>query len=150
MKRVDFAAYNKQQLEVIISSRLTGLSVFDSAAINFCAAKVAAVSGDARRALEICRFSMTNSAFNNYSRRSVTIADAEYNLLIDEGKPIAETANVRAKHITAAIQEMLTSTLTLSIHRQALHARIFLAAILLELRQTGLPETSFDDVSNLK
>jgi Cdc6-like AAA superfamily ATPase len=55
MKRVDFQAYTRPQLEVIIRSRLSGLDVFDDVAINFCASKVAAVSGDARRALEICR-----------------------------------------------------------------------------------------------
>ena len=55
MTKVDFKAYTREQLEVIIRSRLSGLSIFDETAVNFCATKVAYVSGDARRALEICR-----------------------------------------------------------------------------------------------
>jgi len=36
--------------------RLLGLDLFDKNAIEFCARKVASVSGDVRRALQICRF----------------------------------------------------------------------------------------------
>ena len=41
---------------VNLTSRLLGLDLFDKNAIEFCARKVASVSGDVRRALQICRF----------------------------------------------------------------------------------------------
>ena len=53
--RINFAAYTHQQLIQIVHSRLEGVEAFESSAIEFCARKVGAVSGDARRALDICR-----------------------------------------------------------------------------------------------
>jgi origin recognition complex subunit 1 len=54
-QRITFETYTKVQLEKIIKSRLEGLEAFDSSALLFCSMKIAAVSGDARRALELCR-----------------------------------------------------------------------------------------------
>lgn len=55
MTRVVFQPYTRQQIERIVSSRLEGLSVFDNDAIQMCSRKVASLSGDIRRALQICR-----------------------------------------------------------------------------------------------
>lgn len=55
LTRINFQPYTYQQLGDIIRSRLEGLKLFDNQAIEFCARKVGAVSGDARRALDICR-----------------------------------------------------------------------------------------------
>ncbi|KAK9870408.1 hypothetical protein WA026_007978 [Henosepilachna vigintioctopunctata] len=57
-KLLHYAPYSKQQLLEIITSRLEqadALKVFSSAALQMVAAKVAAVSGDVRRALDISR-----------------------------------------------------------------------------------------------
>ncbi|KAJ8365016.1 hypothetical protein SKAU_G00138470 [Synaphobranchus kaupii] len=53
-----FPPYNRQELTAIMQDRLaqvSGEAVLDSAAVQFCARKVSAVSGDARKALDICR-----------------------------------------------------------------------------------------------
>ncbi|PSS14538.1 Origin of replication complex subunit 1B like, partial [Actinidia chinensis var. chinensis] len=55
IQRLCFGPYNYQQLQEIISTRLKGIDAFEKQAIEFASRKVAAVSGDARRALEICR-----------------------------------------------------------------------------------------------
>ncbi|XP_077171078.1 cell division control protein 6 homolog [Paroedura picta] len=55
---LNFPPYSKDQLASILEERLkpvTGEQVLDRAAIQFCARKVSAVSGDARKALDICR-----------------------------------------------------------------------------------------------
>ncbi|XP_063815850.1 cell division control protein 6 homolog [Pseudophryne corroboree] len=55
---LNFAPYTKDQIATILQDRLTqasGDQVLDNAAIQFCARKVSAVSGDARKALDICR-----------------------------------------------------------------------------------------------
>lgn len=57
LTRINFNAYTHQNLIEIVSSRLRGLDCFAPEAIEFCARKVASVSGDARRALDICRYS---------------------------------------------------------------------------------------------
>ncbi|XP_058106618.1 origin of replication complex subunit 1-like [Magnolia sinica] len=55
IQRLCFGPYNHQQLQEIISSRLKGINAFEKQAIEFASRKVAAISGDAHRALEICR-----------------------------------------------------------------------------------------------
>ena len=57
LTRITFPGYNHEQLMKIIQSRLEGVpgATVDPDAIQFASRKVAAVSGDARRALDICR-----------------------------------------------------------------------------------------------
>lgn len=57
LTRITFSGYKHQDLIEIISSRLENVpgKIVDSDAIQFASRKVAAVSGDARRALDICR-----------------------------------------------------------------------------------------------
>ncbi|NWJ01210.1 CDC6 protein, partial [Crypturellus undulatus] len=53
-----FAPYTREQLAAILQERLrqvAGDTVLDGSAVQFCARKVSAVSGDARKALDICR-----------------------------------------------------------------------------------------------
>lgn len=51
-----FAPYKSNQIEEIVKGRLSGLPpVFDSFAIRLAARKIATVSGDVRRALEVLR-----------------------------------------------------------------------------------------------
>ncbi|XP_041837715.1 cell division control protein 6 homolog isoform X2 [Melanotaenia boesemani] len=53
-----FPPYSRQELSAIVHERLTQASadgILDASAVQFCARKVSAVSGDARKALDICR-----------------------------------------------------------------------------------------------
>ncbi|NXI48176.1 CDC6 protein, partial [Galbula dea] len=53
-----FPPYTREQLAAILTERLgqvAGDPVLDAAALQFCARKVSAVSGDARKALDVCR-----------------------------------------------------------------------------------------------
>ncbi|XP_052641396.1 LOW QUALITY PROTEIN: cell division control protein 6 homolog [Harpia harpyja] len=53
-----FPPYTREQLTAILQERLgqvAGDPVLDAAALQFCARKVSAVSGDARKALDVCR-----------------------------------------------------------------------------------------------
>lgn len=53
-----FPPYSRQELAAIVQDRLTQVSgegLLDASAVQFCARKVSAVSGDARKALDICR-----------------------------------------------------------------------------------------------
>ncbi len=55
LTRLTFSPYSHDQLREIVTARLAGLEVFDSDAVQLVARKVASLSGDARRALDICR-----------------------------------------------------------------------------------------------
>ena len=66
MTRINFSPYKAPQLEQIVQARLKsvkdGLSgdsqeALSSDAIKLAAMKVSGISGDARRVLDICRFS---------------------------------------------------------------------------------------------
>ncbi|XP_034739912.1 cell division control protein 6 homolog [Etheostoma cragini] len=53
-----FPPYSRQELSAIVQDRLSQASaegLLDASAVQFCARKVSAVSGDARKALDICR-----------------------------------------------------------------------------------------------
>ncbi|KAM6042194.1 cell division control protein 6 homolog [Chlamydotis macqueenii] len=53
-----FPPYSREQLTTILQERLrqvAGDPVLDAAALQFCARKVSAISGDARKALDVCR-----------------------------------------------------------------------------------------------
>ncbi|XP_054634238.1 cell division control protein 6 homolog [Dunckerocampus dactyliophorus] len=57
-KLLNFPPYSREELTAIVQDRLAQVSVggiLDAAAVQFCARKVSAVSGDARKALDICR-----------------------------------------------------------------------------------------------
>ena len=57
IRRVAFNPYSFPQIVTIIEDRLGGLTAFDPSdgGLELCARRVASVSGDVRRALEICR-----------------------------------------------------------------------------------------------
>ncbi|KAM9314578.1 cell division control protein 6 homolog [Pholidichthys leucotaenia] len=53
-----FPPYSRQELTAIVQDRLSQASaegIVDASAVQFCARKVSSVSGDARKALDICR-----------------------------------------------------------------------------------------------
>ncbi|XP_035516381.1 cell division control protein 6 homolog [Morone saxatilis] len=55
---LNFPPYSRQELTAIVQDRLASASaegIMDASAVQFCARKVSAVSGDARKALDICR-----------------------------------------------------------------------------------------------
>ncbi|KAK9154976.1 hypothetical protein Sjap_002456 [Stephania japonica] len=92
IQRLCFGPYNYQQLQEIITSRLKGIDVFEKQAIEFASRKVAAISGDARRALEICK-------------RAAELADYR----LKKSSPDYESAGkplVGMVEVEAAIQEM--------------------------------------------
>jgi len=131
LSRILFKPYTNQQLETIITTRLQGLDAFDASAVSFCSKRIASVSGDARRALELCR-------------RAAAIAEREYAIkqtsaALDPNEP----ERVNFKHLDKALEEMYLSNRTQAIKNSSLHERLFLCAVVLELRSTGLVETTF-------
>lgn len=122
LTRLCFHPYSYKELEAIVNSRLEGLrNVFDSDALQLICRKVAAVSGDARRALDICR-------------RSVEIAQME------------DECSVSMKHVDCALQELFNSLKLVRIRSATTHEQIFLQSIVQEFRICGVEEASFVNV----
>lgn len=86
----------------IVRSRLLGINAFDPDAIQLVARKVAALSGDARRALDICR-------------RATEIAETTRMPPSPSKSPVKRAALVGMLHVDQAIKEMFTSPKILAI-----------------------------------
>ncbi|KAK2609013.1 Origin recognition complex, subunit 1 [Conoideocrella luteorostrata] len=139
LTRITFPGYSHEQLMKIIESRLEGASgdVVDSDAVQFASRKVAAVSGDARRALDICR-------------RAVEIAESDV-----QGDPatpskhgsqdLSRRGRVTIATIKKAINEATTNPVQQHLRGLPLMSKLLMAAILLRIRRTGLVETTFGD-----
>ncbi|KAF0288769.1 Origin recognition complex subunit 1 [Amphibalanus amphitrite] len=129
LTRMTFQPYTFKQLQEIVSSRLSGLDAFDPDAIQLVARKVAAVSGDARRALDICR-------------RATELAErgpaAERRHM--SPRKAKTSALVAMEHVNAAIQEMFASPKIVAIRSCPAQARSLLQAVVSEFQRTGLEE----------
>jgi origin recognition complex subunit 1 len=127
----------------IIQSRLEGVpgNIVDPDAIQFASRKVAAVSGDARRALDICR-------------RAVELAEGEVqdDPATPSKRPKDPNAQDKAKNgrvtiatIKKAINEATTNPVQQHLRNLPLMSKLLMAALLLRIRRTGLAETTFGD-----
>ncbi|CAN1263804.1 Origin of replication complex subunit 1A, partial [Linum perenne] len=135
IQRLCFGPYNYQQLQEIISSRLKGIDVFDKQAIEFASRKVAAISGDARRALEICR-------------RAAEVAD--YRIKKSGSSPAEHFPGktmVVFSDVEAAIEEMFQAPHIQVMRSCSKMGKIFLTAMVYELYKTGMGETTFEKVA---
>ncbi|KAL8781652.1 MAG: hypothetical protein Q9213_005917 [Squamulea squamosa] len=155
LTRITFPGYTHEQLQAIISSRLSHVPghIVDPDAVQFASRKVAAVSGDARRALDICR-------------RAVEIAESE---IAEEANPLLATPSKRKKvrekagdgtpranekkggkvtigTVKQAINEATSSSLQQYLKSLPLSSKLFLAAILVRTRRSGISECILGDV----
>ncbi|NXS38136.1 ORC1 protein, partial [Pomatostomus ruficeps] len=125
LTRMSFQPYTYKQLQQIISSRLKGVKAFEEDAVQLVSRKVAALSGDARRCLDICR-------------RATEICESARQKRTPE--------MVRMAHVTEAIDEMFSSPYVNAIRNASLHEQIFLKAILAEFRRAGVEEATVQQV----
>ncbi|KAJ9540419.1 hypothetical protein OSB04_026925 [Centaurea solstitialis] len=132
IQRLCFAPYNYLQLQEIIACRLKGIDAFEKQAIEFASRKVAAVSGDARRALEICR-------------RAAELAD--YRVKKSISLPKTGKSLVGMAEVEAAIQEMFQAPHIQVMRSCSKLSKVFLAAMVHELYKTGMSETTFEKLA---
>merc|ERR1719282_1833047 len=112
LTRQVFQPYTHTQLQTIVASRLEGLTIFHSDAIQLVARKVASLSGDARRALDICR-------------RATEMAE------------IAGKDKIGMEHVTRAHQEMFSSPKIMAIRCCSKYEQILLRVMVGEFHRTG-------------
>ncbi|XP_047324617.1 origin of replication complex subunit 1B-like [Impatiens glandulifera] len=136
LQRLCFGPYNHQQLQEIISERLKGIDVFEKQAIEFASRKVAAISGDARRALEICRRAAELTDYRVKKSNTLPNDDAS------TGKVLVGMGDVNA-----AIQEMFQAPHIQVMRSCSRLSKIFLVAIVHELYKTGMGETNFEKLA---
>lgn len=155
----------------IIQSRLEGVpgNIVDPDAIQFASRKVAAVSGDARRALDICRRAVeiveyasgraatgAVTAPSTPSKRdrtsnvnSLLLSPTKNQGIFIPSQPAAAAAaqgRVTIAVIKQAINEATSSPLQQYLRHLPLTAKVFLAAVLARIRRSGVSENVMADV----
>ncbi|KAK2145921.1 hypothetical protein LSH36_647g01016 [Paralvinella palmiformis] len=126
LTRMTFQPYTHKQLQTIVMSRMSGINAFDGDAIQLAARKVAALSGDARRALDICR-------------RATELAENESSI----SKKIQL---VTMTHVDKALQEMFCNPKIMVIRNGSLHEKLFLKSIIAEFHRSGIEESTFSKI----
>lgn len=125
LTRLTFQPYTFSQLQQIVMSRIEGLKAFEPDAVQLVSRKVAAVSGDARRCLDICR-------------RAVEIADSR--------SKKKSNVLVGMNHVDEALQDMFSSPKIRAMMCLSYMEGLFLKAVIAEFRNSGLEEATFGDV----
>ncbi|XP_020031925.1 cell division control protein 6 homolog [Castor canadensis] len=141
---LNFPPYTRNQIATILQDRLTQVSrdqVLDNAAIQFCARKVSAVSGDVRKALDICRRAI-----------EIVESDVKSQTIL---KPLSECKSpseslvpkrVGLSHISQVISEVDGNRMTLSREGAQdslpLQQKILVCSLLLLTRQLKIKEVT--------
>ncbi|KAF2691121.1 P-loop containing nucleoside triphosphate hydrolase protein [Lentithecium fluviatile CBS 122367] len=172
LTRITFPGYTHDQLMLIIQSRLEGVPghIVHPDAVQFAARKVAAVSGDARRALDICRRaveiaeteaivretegeegqpptpSRTGRNKGKTAGRSLNDAGEPDAILQKRAGPSGRKGVVTIATIKQAINEATSSPLQQALRALPLASKVFLAALLARIRRTGIGEAVLGDV----
>ncbi|XP_041863289.1 LOW QUALITY PROTEIN: origin recognition complex subunit 1 [Melanotaenia boesemani] len=126
LTRMSFQPYSFKQLQQIITSRLNKVKAFEEDALQLVSRKVAALSGDARRCLDICR-------------RATEICEQSFT------EPSA-TGLVGMSHVMEALNEMFSSAYIIAIKCASTQEQLFLRAVIAEFRRLGLEEATFQQV----
>nr|XP_034359168.1 origin recognition complex subunit 1 isoform X2 [Arvicanthis niloticus] len=126
LTRMSFQPYSHGQLKQILVSRLKHLKAFEDDAIQLVARKVAALSGDARRCLDICRRATEICELSHLRHDSVSL--------------------VTVAHLMEAIDEMFSSSYITAIKNSSVLEQSFLRAIIAEFRRSGLEEATFQQI----
>lgn len=136
----------------IIQSRLEGVpgNIVDADAVQFASRKVAAVSGDARRALDICRRAVeiveytpdpVSDGAPDRRRDSKAWMQSEVN-----GGGIKAGGRVTIAIVKQAILEATSSPLQVYLKTCPLASKVFLVALLVRCRRSGVGEGVLRDV----
>ncbi|KAI5920764.1 ATPase [Camillea tinctor] len=151
LTRITFPGYNHEQLMKIIQSRLEGVPghIVEPDAIQFASRKVAAVSGDARRALDICRRAVelaeadvrvANPEPSTPSKRAKALIGEA-----DKGKS-SSRGRVTIATVKRAINEATTNPLQQYLRALPFASKLVLASILVRNERTGLSDSTYGDV----
>ncbi len=129
------------------------LEVFEDTAVEICARKVASISGDVRRALQIARRAAEICDRENRQRKAAAAGGGRGSGASTSKKSkkrrtsVNGDTHVSIEHIQKAHKELDSTPCVLAIKHTAVLERLFLAAVVLKLRATGVESVPFQDVA---
>jgi origin recognition complex subunit 1 len=133
----------------IIQSRLEGVpgNIVDPDAVQFASRKVAAVSGDARRALDICRRAVELAEADALESGAVPATPSKSATKVGKDQvSLKATGKVTIATVKRAINEATTNPLQQYLRGLSLSSKLLLAALLARTRRTGIAESILGEV----
>ncbi|KFK43057.1 hypothetical protein AALP_AA1G072700 [Arabis alpina] len=129
---ITFRAYSKDQILRILQERLmvTPYVAFQSKALELCARKVAAASGDMRKALCVCR-----------SALEILETETKGSTCPDAGSPNSDELVVRMDHMVAALSKTFKSPVVETIQSLPQHQQIIMCSAAKAFRGTKKDST---------
>ena len=119
----------------------------DSDAVQFASRKVAAVSGDARRALDICRRAVELAEMESLSSEDLLATPSKKpSRELTARRPATSSDKVTIATIKRAINEATTSPLQQHLRSLSLSSKLLLAALLAIIRRTGIQESMLGEI----
>jgi origin recognition complex subunit 1 len=148
LTRITFPGYNHEQLMKIIQSRLEGVpgGIVEPDAVQFASRKVAAVSGDARRALDICRRAVELAESESNNAETAPNTPSKKAAAAQDSKKAGKVGKVTIATIKKAIHEATTSPLQQHLRGLSLASKLLLAALVAKIRRTGLGESVIGEI----
>lgn len=116
----------------MLQSRLEGIDVFEPVALDSIARRVANVTGDARRALDIARRAVET--------RERAVASGEMDAQTNENKKIGMA------EVSDAYKAMMAFTSSPFIRNASLHEQIFLLALSQCVRRYGVSDIPLEEI----
>ncbi|XP_071444259.1 origin recognition complex subunit 1 [Hetaerina americana] len=145
LTRLTFHPYTFQQLQEIVMSRMEGLKAFDPDAVQLVARKVAAVSGDARRALDICRRATECAESELFGEKKLNQSPAARRKSAKAMKGVVVTM----RHVDQAVSEMISTSKAKAIQSCSEMEKLFLQSVASEVERTGVEEAGFERVHSV-
>ncbi|GBG30424.1 Origin recognition complex subunit 1 [Hondaea fermentalgiana] len=156
MSRVVFQSYTRDQLERIIRARLEGLDIFEQDAVQMSARKVASLSGDVRRALQICRRAAEICQRDHMAQRglassstssmvpgaSLSSSDAAAGSSSQQQDPLVSIA-----HVNQAAKELSDNLLLRALQNASSATKLLFVALFKHLSIHGADEASLSAIA---
>lgn len=149
IRRLNFHPYSVNDISAIIHERISNLEAFEHQGVELCARKVASVSGDVRRALEVCRL-----AAQLAEREELDALDDGENCGANKGAANTGAAKgkeppkyVGFKHIDAAVKQLRGSCVLRAMTGLPLQQLLMLSCIVIVQSFTGRSEVEFEAVA---
>ncbi|AGO12480.1 AaceriAER133Cp [[Ashbya] aceris (nom. inval.)] len=115
-------------------------------AVEIASRKIASVSGDARRALKVCKRAV-EIAEQDYMEKHGYAFDGQAQLRTSSSQPTAEELQkVEIHHITKALQETITSPTDTYLRRMSFTSKLFLYALVNLIKKSGGHEQTLGDI----
>ncbi|AMD22075.1 HGL265Cp [Eremothecium sinecaudum] len=118
-------------------------------AIEIASRKIASVSGDARRALKVCKRAVEIAEHDYMVRHGyqyAPTATAGKKIAVKDNEKHEELQRVEIKHITKALHETINSPTDIYMNRLSFTCKLFLYALVNLIKKSGSQEQTLGDI----